>query len=249
MRPLIIFLLLLLSGLLPANGQGSKIQDVSPDDFEIVLPPLSVLIDSATIHNPMIKFREHEVNAKASNLQSQKNYWIRNLGVQADMRYGTFDIFTSNATDGQNPYIYASRSNQLNYGVGAFIKFPFYDFVNRKNQIKQATSELGQAASMADAQLSELRQSIITHYNDVLLKQKMLKIKSRSLGNARINMEMVEAEFTNGHVTVSEYARISEIASSAEADFESAKSELITSLMILEEMVGFKINVSNNSGK
>ncbi|MBK9392023.1 MAG: TolC family protein [Bacteroidetes bacterium] len=90
---------------------------------------------------------------------------------------------------------------------------------------------------------------MITQYNDVLLKQRILKIKSRNMGNARINMDMVEAEFKNGQIPVSEYARISEMTSSSEADFETARSELTTSVMILEEMVGFKINVSNNRAK
>ncbi|MBK9392022.1 MAG: TolC family protein [Bacteroidetes bacterium] len=147
LRPTVFSLLILFIGLSDAIGQSSETMDMQSYDFEIVLPPLSVLIDSAIHYNPMVKFREHEINAKVSNMQSQKYYWIRNLGVQADMRYGTYDIFTSNVTDGQNPYMYATRSNQLNYGVGAFIKFPFYDFVNRKNQIKQAAAELSQATS------------------------------------------------------------------------------------------------------
>jgi len=243
-----VFLILIICTAI-AQGQSSEIQDEQYNDFEIVLPPLSALIDSAMQYSPMVKYREHEMNSRMYNVQSQKNYWIRNFGVQADLRYGTFDIFTSSVTDGQNPYLYSTRSNQLNYGVGAFIKFPFYDFVNRKNQVKQAVAELNQASSMADAQRLELRQSVITQYNEVLLKQRLLKIKSRNLGNARINMDMVEAEFKNGLIPVSEYARISEIASSSESDFESARSELITAIMILEEMVGFKINVSNRTEK
>ncbi len=41
-----------------------------------------------------------------------------------------------------------------------------------------------------------------------VLKQKILKIRSISFGDARVNMQMVEKEFRNGIVPISEYVRI-----------------------------------------
>ncbi len=204
------------------------------------LPPLSVLIDSAINHNAMMKFRNLDVITKEYNIKSQNSYWIKNLGIQADARYGTFDNFSTNTSEGQNPSLLATRSTQMNYGIGAFVKLPFYDLLNRKNQMKMARLELSQARSMVDAQRDEIRQTVIRLFNDVLLKQRLLEIKSKNLGNARINMAMVEKQFQNRTVDIAEYARISEIAGRAEADYEAARSDYITAYMILEEITGFE---------
>jgi outer membrane protein TolC len=204
------------------------------------LPPLSVLIDSAISTNAMVRFRNLDITSKEYNIKAQNSSWIKNFGIQADARYGTFDNFSTNTAEGQTPSILATRNTQMNYGVGAFVKFPFFDFVNRKNQLKMARIELSQAESMAEAQKLEVKQMVIRQFNDVLLKQRLLEIKSRNLGTARVNLAMVEKQFQNRSIDIAEYARITEIAGGAEAAYESARAEYITAYMILEEMAGFK---------
>jgi len=246
---LVIITICLFSSTPVLNGQDTISISMAAENDELFLPPLGALIDSAMLANPMVQYRNHEINARASNLETQKNSWIRNFGVQADMRYGTFDIFSTTTAEGQSPALYASRNNQLNYGVGAYLKFPLYDFVNRKNQVRQARAELDQASSMADAQRVDLRQMVIRQYNEVLLKYKLLRITSRNLSDAIVNKEMVETEVKNGQVPVSEYAMVSSIASGAEAEFETARVEFRTSIMLLEEMVGFKLSTYTNDGQ
>jgi tRNA(Ser,Leu) C12 N-acetylase TAN1 len=46
--------------------------------------------------------------------------------------------------------------------------------------------------SMAQFQEDEIRQTVIKMYQDLILKQKVLKIKSKVLGDGRVNMQMVE---------------------------------------------------------
>jgi outer membrane protein TolC len=236
-------------GAVSLSAQPVIPEDNPETDEELILPPLALLLDSAVHCSPMVKVREYELAAKTSGLTSLKNSWIKNIGFQADMRYGTFDILTNTATDGQSPYLYSARSNQLNYGVGAFVRFPIYDLVNHRNMVNQAEAEQASASSLADAQREELRKMVITQYYDVLLKHKLLKIKAKNLSTSRINMDMAENEFRNGQLIVSEYARIAEIVGGAEAEFESAKSDFTTSFLILEEIVGFKIDTNLSKAK
>lgn len=209
------------------------------NDSVVIFPPLRDLIDSAISHHPGVRYRSFEVKVKESNLQTQQNSWTRNLGLQTDTRYGTFDNFSSN-DNGQSTTLLNTTNKQLNYGIGLYMKLPLYDLLNRKNQVKQAKNELEQARSLEEVQETEIRQMVIKQYQDALLRQRLLRIKAQNLGNARVNMEMVDKEFRNGIIPVSEYARISDIVFRAETDFESAKTEFITAKMILEEMVGFK---------
>ena len=79
----------------------------------------------------------------------------------------------------------------------------------------------------------------------MIVKHKLLKIKSKYAETAKINMEMAEKQFLNGVVSVAEYSAITEIVSRSEADYESSKMDFRTAFMILEEIVGIKFNLTD----
>ncbi|HOZ69265.1 MAG TPA: TolC family protein [Chitinophagaceae bacterium] len=234
----IITLLLILSAR-PGQAQSADSTAMTPSDSVITFPPLNDLIDSAVKYHPGIRYRQYEVKVKESNLQTQQHNWTRNMGVQADSRYGTFDNFSAN-DNGQSTTLLNTTNKQFNYGFGVYMKLPLYDLLNRKNQLKQAKNEVEMARSLGEVQETEIRQMVIKQYQDALLRQRLIRIKAQNLGNARVNMEMVEKEFRNGIIPISEYARISDIVYRAESDYELAKTEFITAKLLLEEMVGFK---------
>jgi outer membrane protein TolC len=234
----IITLLLILSAR-PGQAQSADSTAMTSSDSVITFPPLNDLIDSAVKYHPGIRYRQYEVKVKESNLQTQQHNWTRNMGVQADSRYGTFDNFSAN-DNGQSTTLLNTTNKQFNYGFGVYMKLPLYDLLNRKNQLKQAKNEVEMARSLGEVQETEIRQMVIKHYQDALLRQRLIRIKAQNLGNARVNMEMVEKEFRNGIIPISEYARISDIVYRAESDYELAKTEFITAKLLLEEMVGFK---------
>ena len=210
----------------------------------ISIPPLSVMIDSAIAHNAMLTYFEQGIQVKKISLAIDQKNWTKNFGVQADVRYGTFDNFSTNTAEGQNPSLIATKTNQTNYGIGGYLKLPLSDFVNRKNQIKLARTEVDQAQSMAEVQRDQIRQMVIKQYNDLILKQSLLKIKAQNLEMSRINMVMAEKEFQNGVIPLGTYSSMSETAGNTEINFEEAKADFKTAYMILEELVGFKFNLN-----
>jgi outer membrane protein TolC len=209
-------------------------------DTSMELPPLEQLIDSAISHDPQVHYQDLQTLTNEYKERISRKDWAKNIGFQSDVRYGTFDNFSTNTGEGQTPSILATRTSQTNYGFGMFLKVPIDVLVNRKSQVKMARTAVEQAEDMAEAQRRNVRQLVIRQYHDVLLKQSILKIKSKSLGIARINMTMIERQFQNRMVDVAEFARVTEIASGAEAAFESARFDYKVAYMILEEIVGFK---------
>jgi outer membrane protein TolC len=242
--PQIFISILFLTGSmnLEIYAQTTEGTDSQLIDTAFSLPPLSAMIDSAMKTNAMVRFRALDIVAKEANLKSQRSYWVRNLSIQANLKYGTFDNFSTNSTTGESSYLFNTVSNQLTYWAGLYLQFPIYDIFNRKNQIVQAKAELDEAKSMVESQRDDLRQLVIKQYNDLLLKQKLLYIRSKNLGNARVNMEMVEKEFHNGVLPVVEYARIADIVARIESDYETARSDFLTSRLIFEDIVGFRLN-------
>jgi outer membrane protein TolC len=166
------------------------------------------------------------------------------MGLQADSRYGTFDNTSLSADGGTSATYLNTNTTQWNYGVGLYLKFPVFDFLNRKNQVEQAKLELDEAKSMLQFQEDETRQNTIKLYQDLILKQKLLQIKSESLGSGRVNIQMVEKEFRNGLVSIGEYVRISSMNSNMESDYETAKSNFLVAKQLLEDMAGFVFSVT-----
>jgi len=242
MKPAGILIAFILIVLVPrANGQSF---DIMADDITEILPPLSVLIDSAIVHDSYVQFRRLQVEVNRYKLNATRNQWQRNLGVQSDIRYGTFDNFSINETGGQTPTTFGTTRNEMKYGYAAYLKFPLYDLTSRKTQKKLAQAEIEQAESMAQNQADETRRKVIQQYNNLVLTQRLLKIKSKYYETSKLNLQMTEKEFVNGVIPITEYSRISEIATRAEADFETARMNFTNAYMLLEDLVGFKLNLA-----
>lgn len=176
------------------------------------LPPLMDLIDSALRHNALVKAGKDRVDLKQANLLSQRDNWTKNIGLQADTRYGTFDNFATSVS-GPSTSLVSSTTKQWNYGVGFFVKMPLFDVISRKNQISMANAELNEASHISENQQDVVRQLVIRQYQELLLKQKIVNIRSANLGTSKVNMLMIEKEFRNGVIPITEYVRVSDIVS------------------------------------
>ena len=212
------------------------------DDISTMIPPLSVLIDSAIANNAGLRSSNLQVLINKNSLQLKRNYWTRNFSLQADVRYGNFTNYTSDYAT--NIDISTTRG-EFRYGVGGSLKFPINDLLDRRNQIKIAKTEIDHAQSIFEDRQSELRKTVIIHYNDLLLKQRLLKLSAKNMETVKITMQMVEKEFLNGIIPLTEYARVSGIVSGTEAEYENARTDFLTAVMILEEVVGMKFNLVN----
>jgi hypothetical protein len=225
------------------QAQTLESDNSSLNGSKFKFPPLKVVIDSVLKRSAMVNFRNQHIGVKESTLASERIYWSRNLGIQADTRYGNLSNFAT-SEDGISNTAALTTAKQFNYSVGFYIKIPIFDVLNRKNQIKLAKLEVDEAKSMAEFQKEEIRQTVIRMYQDLLLKQKLLQIRSRSLGDGRVNLQMVEKEFRNGIVPISEYVRIVGMTENLEADYTKTMSEFITVKLMLEDMAGFEFSLT-----
>ena len=222
-------------------SQSGSVDTKTDASYELLIPRLEVLIDSALANNGMLGYRVDEIEVKKANLKMKKRYWTRNFGIQGDTRYGTFDNFSSNVS-GPNTVQLSSTTIQTNFGIGLYLKIPVFDVYNRKSDIKQAKAELSQARNLVKFQEDEIKETVIRYYEDLILKQRLLRIRAINLSDAKVNLEMAQKEYTNGQIPLYEYIRISDITSGIETEFEKTKSALMTSKKLLENLTGIYIN-------
>jgi len=88
-------------------------------------------------------------------------------------------------------------------GLGQLeIRLPMQDSWDRKNQMKTATKEIEKSMANKDNVILELRQKIITQYNQLIVNQKILKNANESVIAGAMNKEMGDKEFLNGQSTL-----------------------------------------------
>lgn len=242
----LIFLVVIAAGISVSNAQDINNGNYKINSNELLIPKLSVLIDSVLKRSAMVNFRNQRIGVKESVLASERKYWSRNLGIQAETRYGNLSSFATSEDTFSNTAS-LTTAKQFNYSVGFYLKFPLFDVLNRKNQIKIAKLEVDEAKSMAEFQKEEIRETVIRLYQDLILKHKLLQIRSRRLGDGKVNMQMIEKEFRNGLVPLSEYVRINGMTTNMEADYETAMSEFITAKQILEDLAGFVFGLTHSN--
>ena len=90
---------------------------------EFKFPSLKVVIDSVLKRSAMMSFRKNNIGAKESTLASERIYWSKNLGIQADTRYGNLSNFAT-SEDGVSNTAALTTAKQFNYSVGFYLKFP-----------------------------------------------------------------------------------------------------------------------------
>lgn len=235
-------LVLFINGCLCNFGfsQTPSINEISLLRNGINIPPLQVLIDSTISNNAMVRYSREEISVKQSDLTSEKKDWTRNFGIQGEGTYGNYNNNSLRLAD-NTTNLTSSSTTQLNYTAGLYFKLPLYDVLNRKNKMQRKKIEVSQARNLAEVQKDEIRQIVIMQYEDLVLKQKLLNIQSQNLGNAKVNIEMVEKEFRNGVISIYEYVRLSDLASRIESDYENAKSNFLLSKKLMENLVGFSL--------
>ncbi len=236
-------ILVILFSASPVFAQKAKPFDPLTDEIRDRLPSLSNLLDSARAHDPYISFRNLQISVNDCRVKETQGQWLRNFGLQGNLGYGTFDYLYNNTLGGQTPANYTTTQTLTQYGVGAYVRFPIFDIVGRNNLVRMAKTESLQAKQMVEVQARDLRERVISRYNDLVMKQHLLKILGKYVETSRINMQMAEKEFANGTITLTEFSRITEIATRAETDFESTRMDFQTAYMLLEEVVGIKLNI------
>jgi outer membrane protein TolC len=192
------------------------------------IPPLQVFMDSAMINSPAIKMYETQIAQNQYEIELLKYNWMKDIYMVVDSKYGKY----GNAQPGDQM--------SLGYGGGAVVKIPLTALAGSGQRKKIAKLELDQSVYNKEVLISELKKSLIRHYNETIYIKQILSIRIEALEVASISQKLSENEFKGGLIHVDQYSRVSEIYYSQLQQLEKTKMELKTALAILLEMSGIK---------
>ncbi|MBT3423952.1 MAG: TolC family protein [Bacteroidetes bacterium] len=229
------------------NAQNETISSDADEVNEVSqilksLPPLHVLIDSAIINSPLIKFQDAEIMKNQYKIRLSKTNWTRNFGLSGDVVYGTYDALSWNPNTGTSTI---NTQVETRYGTGLYIRLPLSDALNRKSEIGIAEVELLEAKIIKQQREKEITQLVIEQYNRVILNERLVSILNKNKQALIIQKQLIEKQFTNGQIRIEEYAQMTELYNNAVVGYEQAKAELTTTYLVLQEIVGIKFQISN----
>lgn len=216
------------------------------ENIEDYLPPMQELIDSAVANSPLLKYRDAQHIIAELNTKSVRRAWSNYLGVISDFKYGLFDnlVLNQDATGAINTNL-VTTTEQTRYSAGVYLKFPLQEILDRKNKIKIAQEQEKLALYEYQSAKRELRKLVIQQYSDLLLAQKVLRIKNSFKQDVIIQKQMAEQQFKNNQISVSEMTKMNSMYSKALAEYETAKSAFNNAYLMLQEVVGIKFKLKS----
>jgi len=226
----------------PAFNKPTKF-DPLVDNIADKLPPLQILIDSAVKYSPKVRISNADISIMKYNLSEAKIFWTRNFGFSGQLLTGDLYQYSTNQTTGSTPNEFITDRREFSYYVGLFLKLPLSDVLGHKNQINIAKRELERNILLKEEASIDIRKEVIMVYQDLLMRQELLKIKNESQLTTRMQVQMAEIEFKNGTIKIAELARLTEV--NAKNLYENKEETFLfyRQYLILEELVGMKFNL------
>jgi outer membrane protein TolC len=228
------------------NDKTGKLQKFNPltDNVEDVLPPLSVLLDSAVVHSAQANYESLHAMRNYYEIVRARQSWTQYLGFNLDGGWGNWETRDRDMIQSQSTYG-TTNSFRWNYDAQLWVRYPLSAAITRSNEIKFSKKEMEMSLSLRDQRAREARLDVIRYYNAMLQAQSKLKISNDYQSYTMIQMKMADMQFLNKEIEVAEYARLKEIQTRGAYDFEQFKSDFSMNYQLLEETTGIKFNLIN----
>jgi len=234
--------------------QQNRQQRFNPltSNVQEVLPPLSVLLDSAVVHAAQVNYEELHAMRNRYEIKRARLEWTQYFGINLDGSLGNW-INKDTYLNGYNPAPYQTiiltppniNSNRWDYAISVWVRFPLSSILKRKNEIMIGKKEVEMSLALRDQRANEARLETIRYFNSMLQAQSKMKISNEYQEYTRVQMLMADLQFQNKEIEIAEYARLKEIQIRGANDFEQYKSEFSMNYQLLEETTGMKFNLIN----
>ena len=202
----------------------------------IKLPPLATLIDSAYNNSPLLQSQELLVYQKKILTNIQKKSWLNSLSFNSSYSRGT-----NNAqTEGIVIPTYTKTSSDW-YNTGLSFNISLSTILNRKNVISISKINYEIEKNNLEEGKKALRKLILNLYTDVLLNEKILKIRNDAVTISNMNFSYAEIEYKNNSITLADFTRIHEANIKSNIFYEESKRDYWVSIAVLEETAGIKL--------
>jgi outer membrane protein TolC len=243
----ISFCVVLLTCFSVANGQSKKSDDViyfNPitDNITDRLPPLRVLVDSASFNSPSAKYEDLKATYYSYEQVSAAREWLEYLSINLDAVVGRWDYRDKDEFSRSDRY-YLSESYRTTFAGMFYIRMPLGALFDRRNRINKQKKWIEISLVQKEINLRYLQERVIIVYNDLVEAQSLIRIYNDYQTFTMMQMTMAQNEFLNGEISTAEYTRLKEIQTSGATRFQQAIANFNKNYQTLEVITGMNFNL------
>ncbi len=207
------------------------------------IPPLNELIDAAIASSPMRQYQKERQREAQLKIKSARREILENIGVEAYYRYGRLGVidYSDSGSLLPEPVTTNNTQDQNWWYVGAYLRLPILDVVDRGNVVKTQKSIAKQSEYlMADA-AQQIALKVVEQYNALVLNLDLLAIKSTLLQTNDAQIVESEAHYRDGQITLSRLAQLQEMHAKVTTEYATALSQAREALLKLEQLTNQRL--------
>ena len=192
------------------------------------IPPLDRILEAVRQRSPRLRSQQALVAKNRALVSRSKAAWSDQVTVGFTSTYGSYG----------NVLL-----DQLNLGAqaGLSVRLSLFELVGRRHDTQVYRQELAMSEAQGEAVWQDEQADVITLYHQLLLAERLIAVRSGSLESARVHQQMAERQFAQADIAIGEVARVLEITSKAESDYEQARVEFMAAWARLENLTGMPL--------
>ncbi len=189
------------------------------------LPPLSVVVEYARQNAPKLAVQEAIVARSQHEVERTKKRWMEGVTVGASSSYGSFGNSVVDAVE---------IGQRLEVGI----KVSLFDLLGRDASVGVFRERLEAAKRQRRVLAQAVRKQVIERYYAAKQARELTVVQSRGYTSTQTQLQMAEASFRQGTLSVDKLSRVTEVAAKAEARFRKARLRYKKAYDQLERLIG-----------
>lgn len=208
-------------------------------DIAVQLIPFEEMYKIALANSPAIRIEGALATAQQASLQLAKFQILQNVGGYANYSTGNQAILSTGPTSTGNDQL-----GQISNGYRAGVNFGIsvYDLFGRPQQLRLAKANVEALKERRRTAEIQLKRELFNLYQDLILSQRVLKIRIRDAQISLAAYQVAEIEWQTGKIPPETHAANSNHQAEITASVEQAKTQFIKDIYALELAVGVPIH-------
>ncbi len=217
------------------------------DDITRRLPPLRVLVDSASHNSPTVKYEELKADYYYYEQISAAREWLEYFTINMDAVGGRWGYDDWSRSAPENPSYYSNYSNLTSwrsaFAAMFYIRMPIGPMIDRRNRINKQKKWIEISLTQSEINKRYLQERVILIYNQMVSAQSEIRIYNDYQQFTLMQMQMAQNEFLNGEIGTGEYTRLKEIETTGKVLYLKAISDFNKNYQTLEVITGMRFNL------
>lgn len=184
------------------------------------------------LENPTYQILSFDEAEARYNIAIAKSKWLQSFSAA-----GNLNEYTINRPD-NFPSLFPRYNFGININMGMFMNIPA--------EVKKAKLQVERVAVQKSIEQAKIRQTVLAAYEDYLMNEELNRLQLGMVEDERALVGKAETDFAGNKILLEEYNTIYRRFNNSQQQLATTKRNLAVSKIILESLIGAKIETVEN---